>query len=93
MREATRWVNWQAVQRDGRWTKIPINPRTMHPASSTDPSTWSDYEQACRRTDFKNGIYGVGFMLGDGWVGVDFDGLDYNVELMKWVGEWIESRA
>jgi hypothetical protein len=90
MREATRWVNWQAVQRDGRWTKVPINSRTMQPASSTDPGTWSDYEQACRRTDFKNGIYGVGFMLGDGWVGVDFDGLDFNVELMKWVGEWIE---
>jgi len=89
MREAQRWVNWKAIQRDGRWTKIPINPHTGGAASSTDQSTWSDYKQARVRADVAGGKFGLGFMLGDGWVGVDFDGLDTNDELCAWVDDWI----
>src|SRR5579871_6030176 len=41
-------------------------------ASSTDPSTWSDFDAACHAIDTDPTLH-LGFMLGDGFVGVDLD--------------------
>ena len=69
-----RWVCWRAVQRDGRWTKVPVDPGDGSTASSIDPSTWSGAVDALEHAE-ANGL-GIGFMLGDGWLGIDFDHVD-----------------
>lgn len=80
---APRWVNWQAVERDGKWTKVPLCPRGG-PAKSNDPTTWGTFAEAT-----KTG-HGVGFMLGDGWLGVDLDGVIVDGQLQdEWIRDWV----
>ena len=68
-----QWVCWKAVERDGKTTKIPVNPSTGDPASSTDPNTWADYPTAC--TYAEQYELGIGFVFtpNDSLVGVDLD--------------------
>jgi putative DNA primase/helicase len=65
-----RWVNWRyAVMAAGRRTKIPYMP-SGRPASTTDPATWSAYEEVARATTFDgNGFVGTH----SNYVGVDLD--------------------
>ena len=48
LKERPQWAIWRWTQKpDGKWQKPPYqarNPRRH--ASSTDPSTWSDYPTA-----------------------------------------------
>lgn len=41
-----RWVNFKIQTRKGKTTKVPYSPITGKMASSTDPATWSTYEEA-----------------------------------------------
>jgi primase-polymerase (primpol)-like protein len=46
-----QWVLWQLLEAPNasgelKLNKVPINPRTLHGASSTDPKTWATYD-AC----------------------------------------------
>lgn len=71
MRDERRWLIWRMVERGGKSTKVPF--RALDPgreASSTDPTTWASFEEACAASPRADGI---GFALGDGWVGVDLD--------------------
>ena len=68
--------------RDGKWTKVPyrIDDRSIR-ASSTDPTSWHAYR-------LPPADHGLGFALGDGWVGIDFDevrGSKHEDEIMEWV--------
>jgi primase-polymerase (primpol)-like protein len=72
-----RWVCWRFERRSdkggkARWTKVPINPRTGRPASSTDPQTWGPFQEAYDYYLARK-LGGIGFMLGDGFAGVDWD--------------------
>ncbi|MDD4568185.1 MAG: DUF5906 domain-containing protein [Methanoculleus chikugoensis] len=69
MRKAKRWVVWQYEIREGKKTKVPHTPGKGK-ASSTDPTTWVTFEEACRVAEFYSGI---GFVLGDNWLGLDAD--------------------
>jgi hypothetical protein len=68
----TRWVNWRSVVRDGKPTKVPLDPKTGGRASCSDPATWGTYEQALARFA-RGGIDGVGFQLGSPYCGIDLD--------------------
>ena len=73
IRESGRAVVWHYVERDGKLTKepgVPSDP-SRH-ASVTDPSTWDSFNVA-RDTVEDGKCDGAGFVLGDGWVGVDLD--------------------
>jgi hypothetical protein len=74
MREAPRWVCWRAVKRDDRWTKLPVNARTRENAKSNDPKTWCTFDEA-ERAATADPMLGIGFVLGDSWLGVDLDGI------------------
>jgi primase-polymerase (primpol)-like protein len=67
-----RWVCWRLAMRRGKPTKVPVNPHTGGKASSTQPTSWGAIDDAltCMR---RNNLPGIGFMLGDGWAGVDQD--------------------
>ena len=73
LRELDRWVCWKLVEREGKPTKIPVNPSTGENAMSNKPGTWSDYWTALDRMT-TNGYSGIGFMFhGEGIIGVDID--------------------
>jgi hypothetical protein len=42
------WVGWRHAQREGKWTKQPLDVHTGGLASSTDPRTWGSYTDALR---------------------------------------------
>lgn len=78
MKAADRWVIWVAVEKRRNddtiyYTKEPRQARDVNrKASSTDSSTWSDFRTAIAAIT-SGGGHGVGFVLGDGWAGVDID--------------------
>jgi primase-polymerase (primpol)-like protein len=72
MRAERRWVCWRLVRRRNRPTKVPVNPYTGCNASSTEPTDWGTLDVALACMDQED-LPGIGFMLGDGWAGVDHD--------------------
>ena len=74
MKQVKRWVCWNE-------TKKPVNPVTLYGAQSNNPETWGTFKQAeaqigkpCSVANVPGTVQGVGFMLGDGWTGIDLDG-------------------
>lgn len=71
LKQADRWVLWRYEERDGKRTKVPYQSNGTK-ASSTDESTWSTFETVKAAYE-QAGFDGVGFVLGNGFAGVDFD--------------------
>lgn len=72
MKAETRWVLWRFEWKGNKWDKPPINARTGGKASSTDSQTWVTFDAVCAAYH-RVGVDGIGFVLGDGWAGVDLD--------------------
>ncbi len=73
LRQRRQWVLWRYEEREGKLTKVPY--RAGDPdrrASSTDPATWSPFEQAVGAASRADGI-GFVFSIEDPYVGVDLD--------------------
>ncbi len=47
------WVGWRWAERDGKWTKPPINVETGNGAKSNDASTWCSFDAALH--SYQNG--------------------------------------
>lgn len=73
--ERDQWVCWQSEERDGKLTKVPINPTSGRYASTTDPNTWASFERAREYASMTDVIEGIGFVFTDDdpLVGVDLD--------------------
>lgn len=56
------WVCWQYATRDGKRTKLPIDPNTGALASATDASTWGTYDTASTALAWKHHS-GLGFVF------------------------------
>lgn len=79
MQNVPRWVCWAA-------DKTPINVHQATGARSNDPTTWATFNEAWKfigqSATYTNKAgqqttapcVGIGFMLGDGWTGIDLDG-------------------
>lgn len=92
MRQLDRWVCWKMEERDGKPTKVPVNPSTGGQAMSNNPSTWGTFRQAVDSV-VKHNCRGIGFMFnGDGLLGVDLDhGRDPETgELQDWAKDIIQ---
>ena len=64
-----RWVTWRYEWDGNRWTKRPYQVQGVL-AKSNDPSTWCAFDAA---VSARHAFDGLGFVLGDGWAGVDLD--------------------
>lgn len=75
LRQRPQWVCWHHIQRDGKPTKCPFNARTGAMADSTDPNTWSTFEDAVAAWQRTSQYEGVGFVFAadDPFCGVDLD--------------------
>ncbi|WP_428370794.1 hypothetical protein [Methanoregula sp.] len=72
-----RWVVWQYEERNGTMTKPPYVPapgKKRH-ALVNVRSTWGTFGQA-KNTLESGGFDGIGFVLGEGIFGIDFDHAD-----------------
>ncbi|UGV40256.1 DUF3987 domain-containing protein [Methanococcoides orientis] len=66
--------NWKDVKRPYRATSKKSDPNKCGDelASSTDPNTWSTYDEAIH--DYKTGNYaGIAFVIENGFIGMDWD--------------------
>lgn len=89
LKTVDRWLVWryelrQAGRGEWRWTKVPYSPAsdgvTWKSGSATDPATWGTFEAAVHAytdpldPEFPQFVFdGLGFVLGDGFVGIDLD--------------------
>lgn len=75
LRERPQWVLWRFVERDGKRTKMPIAAGSGGAASSTDPSTWTSFDEAVNAIRRFASIAGVGFVFSDDdpFCGIDLD--------------------
>lgn len=74
LRSRVQFVCWRAEwnEEKGKFSKIPVNPKTGRNGKSNDPNTWSDFDTACQAVD-KYGLSGIGIVLTKGVVGIDID--------------------
>ncbi len=75
LRERPQWVCWQYVTRGGKRTKCPINARSGGRADSTDPESWSSFDEVVAA--WKGGGHaGIGYVFAadDPFCGIDLDG-------------------
>lgn len=72
--EYDQWLCWREDERNGKATKIPIDPTTGEFASTTDAETWAPFETAREQVQFGTED-GLGFVFTDDdpIVGVDLD--------------------
>ena len=71
MREAKRWITWRCLrdQKTGKLKKVP------YPAKGwNSPDNWHSLDDAIAATQKRTGLLHVGFVLGNGWAGLDVDG-------------------
>lgn len=89
LRARRQWVCWKWHYRDGKWTKIPVNPHTGKPAKTNDSRTWSTFEHAVATWKANpKSIAGVGYVFTDDpYVGKDFDDCIEDGKLDPWVAE------
>lgn len=87
LKAEVRWVLYKLLEvtdKSGkkRMTKVPFQSestvdvfgyRDRKKASSTDSKTWSSFAKAVTEAQHDNEIDGIGFVLGDGWLGIDVD--------------------
>lgn len=74
LQQLTQWVVWRYEQTDdGKPTKLPYSARTGRLASTTDPATWSSFQEAVNSC--YNGYSGIGFVFtrNDPYCGIDLD--------------------
>ena len=71
LKQEKRWCLYKMIQRNGKNTKLPLMPNGK-PAKSNDKTTWNSYED-CIVALNRNIGDGLGFMLGDGYIGIDID--------------------
>ena len=71
LKREKRWCLYKIIVRDGKNTKMPIMPNGK-PAKSNDRKTWNSYKD-CMDALCKNQGTGLGFFLGDGYIGIDID--------------------
>lgn len=89
-----QWVCWRYEQRVGqpKPTKVPYNARTDWRASSTEPATWSSFNEALERYQ-RGGYDGIGIVLSstDDLVGLDLDNcIDEAGQVLPWAMYYVE---
>lgn len=83
LKKEKRWCLYRIIPREGKNTKLPIMPNSK-PAKSNDPSTWHSYEDCMKALSQHIGD-GLGFFLGDGYIGIDIDKV--SDEMMEYMVE------
>ena len=88
MKKLKRWVLWKLIKNDkGKTTKVPVNAKNGYGAKSNDPETWVSFEEAIEKVEYFN-CSGLGFMLGNGYFGID---IDHQLENKDLISEFVDT--
>ncbi len=97
LKRRRQWVGWkQTSDADPakKLRKVPINPFTGKPASTTDLMSWGGFDEAIAAVEQHN-LAGIGFVFssGDPYVGIDLDdALDHETAARLGIG-LVKARA
>jgi primase-polymerase (primpol)-like protein len=85
------FVVWHYKVENGQRKKPPVNPKTHHPASPTDRTTWGTLESALSAVATGN-YQGIGFMLSRSpFTGIDLDHCIREGSMQPWAKAIIET--
>ncbi|NUB91084.1 hypothetical protein HT576_08630 [Haloterrigena sp. SYSU A121-1] len=89
LKDRDQWICWTTEDRDGKPTKVPIDPVNDGYASVSDPDTWGTYSAAETYYDLNEDVDGLGYVFTeDGpYAGVDID--DARNQVSEMVEEWV----
>lgn len=81
LRSLPQWVGFMLTPgKNGKMNKLPVNPRTMYGASSTNPETWGTFREAvnsvgkvCSVGQNSGTVSGIGFVFAPPYCGIDLD--------------------
>lgn len=75
LKSKQQWICWRTKMRDGKETKLPVDPNTNQMAKTDDPSTWASVMDAVRAYQSNKQLKGIGFVFteDDPFVGIDLD--------------------
>jgi hypothetical protein len=75
LKSKQQWICWLTQMRDGKETKLPVDPNTNQMAKTDDPSTWGSVMDAVRAFQSNKQLKGIGFVFteDDPFVGIDLD--------------------
>ena len=77
LKELDRWCCFKLVERQGRQTKMPVDPRTGNLAKSNDETTWADFDTALSSSVNYDGL---GFFFKEPYIGIDIDDVGDEIE-------------
>ena len=87
LKASKNWIVWNWEVRDGALTKPPRQINRAF-AKSNDPTTWTSLDEI--RAAYDSGDWdGIGFMLNNGLVGVDFDDCIVDGKVQKGIYDWV----
>lgn len=93
LKEEDRWVCWQNETRNGKSTKVPVNPSRGGYAQVDTPETWSDFDTALDYYKQSGSIDGIGFVFQEdgNFAGADLDDCrnPKTIEVDDWAKEII----
>lgn len=98
LRSRPQWVCWRYEARDdgGKPTKMPYQANApTRKASSTNPQTWSSFQDACTAA-LRHAMSGVGYVFApdDPFVGIDLDDIVLpDGSLTAWARPWVAELA
>jgi hypothetical protein len=89
-----QWVAWRFAERNGKTTKLPMQPRySGRMARTNDPATWATFDRALRVCEAIPTLDGAGFVFSgdDPYVGTDLDNCrDPETGVVDpWAAAWI----
>jgi len=89
LKSERRWVLWRYQFIDNKWKKVPYN-LSGNPIDCRQPENWLIFDEAIAA--YSTGkVDGIGFVLGDGWAGLDLDDcIDERGHLKQWAKSVIQ---
>lgn len=96
--EVPQWVAYRLEERNGKVTKVPVNPKNGFNAMTNKPSTWGTLAQA-QEALTRFDADGVGFVLANGYFGIDLDHVidpetgtiaEYALDIINRMGSYTE---
>lgn len=82
--DVKQWVCYKAIPRNGKITKVPVNPHNVKPIDCNNECNWLTFNNAISAVAINEAISGIGFVFteNDNFVGIDIDGcVDENGKL------------
>lgn len=95
LKQRDQWISWLGVPKEnGKIDRVPVDAKTGNAASTTDPATWTSFDEAVAFLAVGT-CDGVGYVLteDDPFTGVDLDDCAdaYTGEIADWAQEIVDN--